>query len=278
MGFNRRQHFVQTILGLLASSVDPWTHGPFFSWKWSFLRVWKPQGHKGKPVCAPGKPTRTFLSRAGHVRLAHKQCGQSLHNSDPIPRKLFSTSSFLGRKWRGGGWGGGRGLALIFIPAGGGDPPPRTPSPPPPSAQVHPKTWVLGTFFSHGEKISAPSVHAIYCVRVAPRVLHIPCLADHHAPTLVVSNLSAMAAEFRKTRRVRNLRGRRKDKVTKRRKTDVSDDEVPSVTESEDDEALADNLSDVSHSGSDSGSSSSSGSSSGSTTDGGSSSCESNSD
>ena len=49
--------------------------------------------------------------------------------------------------------GEGQGLALIFIPAGeggthGGTPPPWTPSPPPPSAQVHPKTWVLGTFFS----------------------------------------------------------------------------------------------------------------------------------
>ena len=44
------------------------------------------------------------------------------------------------------------GLALIFIPARGG-PPPWTPSPPPPSAQVPLKTWVLGTFFRHGEKI-----------------------------------------------------------------------------------------------------------------------------
>ena len=54
--------------------------------------------------------------------------------------------------------------------------------------------------------------------------------------------------------------------------------EVPSDPESVDDEALPDNLSDVSHSGSVSGLSSSSGSSSSSTTDGGSSSGESNSD
>ena len=83
-------------------------------------------------------------------------------------------------------------------------------------------------------------------------------------------DLFAVVAEFRKTRRVRNLRGRRKDKGTNRRKTDVSDAEVPSDLESVDDEALSDNLSDVSHLGSDSGSSSSSGSNSSSTTDGGS--------
>ena len=44
-----------------------------------------------------------------------------------------------------------QGFALIFIPAGGGTPPPWIPSPPPPSAQVHPKTWVLGTFFIMGK-------------------------------------------------------------------------------------------------------------------------------
>ena len=60
------------------------------------------------------------------------------------------------------GGGGGQGLALIFIPTGGGGPLPPgppgplpwTPSPPPPSAQVQLKTWVLGTFFGDGEKIS----------------------------------------------------------------------------------------------------------------------------
>ena len=66
-----------------------------------------------------------------------------------------------------------------------------------------------------------------------------------------------------------------KDRITghKRQKAEVASD-----PESMDDEALSDNLSDVSHSGSDSGLSSSSGSSSSSTTDGGSSSGESNSD
>ena len=79
--------------------------------------------------------------------------------------------------------GAGQGLALIFIPAGRGDPSPLdplSPSPPPPSAQVHPKTWVLGTFFSRGKKFLAPSAHAIHRV-------HIPCFSDYHAPTLVVS-------------------------------------------------------------------------------------------
>ena len=57
-----------------------------------------------------------------------------------------------------------------------------------------------------------------------------------------------------------------KDRITghKRQKA-----EVPSDPEPVDDEALPDNLSDVSHSGSDSGASSSSGSNSSSTTDGG---------
>ena len=65
---------------------------------------------------------------------------------------------------------------------GGGLPP--DPLPPSPSAQVHPKTWVLGTFFSHGKKFSAPAIH---CADNAPCVLHLPCYPDYHAPTLVVS-------------------------------------------------------------------------------------------
>ena len=66
-----------------------------------------------------------------------------------------------------------------------------------------------------------------------------------------------------------------KDRITghKRQKA-----EIPSDPELLDDEALPNNLSDVSHLGSDSGLWSSSGSSSSSTTDGGSSSGESNSD
>ena len=100
-----------------------------------------------------------------------------------------------------------------------------------------------------GKKISAPSAHAIYCVHVAPCVLHVPC-----APCAAWAeyDFCAVEAEFRKTRWVRNLHGKRKDKGTKRRKTDVSDAEVPSDPESVDGEALSDNLSDVSHSGSDS--------------------------
>ena len=58
--------------------------------------------------------------------------------------------------------GGGAGTCFNFhSDGGGGTPPPGpppplpwTPSPPPPSAQVQLKTWVLGTFFGHGEKIS----------------------------------------------------------------------------------------------------------------------------
>ena len=52
--------------------------------------------------------------------------------------------------------GAPQGLALIFIPAGGGgggSPLDPLPPSPPPSAQVHLKTWGLGTFFSHGKKI-----------------------------------------------------------------------------------------------------------------------------
>ena len=82
-----------------------------------------------------------------------------------------------------------QGLALIFIPAGGGTPSPGpppplpwTPSPPPPSAQVHPKTWVLGTFFSHGKKFSAPSAHAIgnamHAVRRQCEVLNVSQYSD----------------------------------------------------------------------------------------------------
>ena len=67
-----------------------------------------------------------------------------------------------------GGGGGGRrippppGTCFNFHSDGGGGPLPPgpppplpwTPSPPPPSAQVQLKTWVLGTFFGDGEKIS----------------------------------------------------------------------------------------------------------------------------
>ena len=96
-----------------------------------------------------------------------------------------SFEAALYRQWWGGGGAGTCFNFHSFRGGGGGLPP--DPLPPPPSAQVHLKTWVLGTFLSHGKKCSAPSTHAIYCVRVAPRVLHISCLADHHAPTLSVS-------------------------------------------------------------------------------------------
>ena len=82
-----------------------------------------------------------------------------------------------------------QGLALIFIPAGGGgslppgppSPLPWTPSPLPPSAQMHPKTWGLGTFFSHGKKIFGAfgACHTLctYCSMCAPYTLfsRLPC-------------------------------------------------------------------------------------------------------
>ena len=74
-----------------------------------------------------------------------------------------------------------QGRALIFIPAGGGDASPPDPSPPPLSAQMHPKTWVLGTFFSHGEKIFGAfgACHTLctYCSMCAPSPLlsRLPC-------------------------------------------------------------------------------------------------------
>ena len=91
--------------------------------------------------------------------------------------------------------GGGGGLALIFIPAGGGTPPPLTPSPPspgpPPPLPPQLKCTRKPGFWEHvlamGKKFSAPSVHAIHCVHIAPCVLHLPCYPDYHAPTLVVS-------------------------------------------------------------------------------------------
>ena len=61
-------------------------------------------------------------------------------------------------------------------------------------------------------------------------------------------DVSAVAAEFWKIGRVRNMRAKRKDKGTKRRKTDVSDVKVPSNPESVPDEAPSNNLSDFSHS------------------------------
>ena len=61
---------------------------------------------------------------------------------------------------------------------GGGGLPPWTPSPPPPSAQVHPNTRVLGTFFSHGKKFVGAfgACHSLctYCSMCAPYTLFHP--------------------------------------------------------------------------------------------------------
>ena len=54
---------------------------------------------------------------------------------------------------RSGGGGGGGTCFHFHSGRGGGDPPPWTRSPPPPSGQVHLKTWVLGTFFGHGQRM-----------------------------------------------------------------------------------------------------------------------------
>ena len=105
----------------------------------------------------------------------------------------------MGIRWwpwgGGGGGGGGQGLALIFIPAEGrglhpGPPTPLpwTPSPPPPSTQVHLKTWVLGTFFGHGEKFFSAfgTCHTLctYCSMCAPYTLfsRLPCPNTISAP------------------------------------------------------------------------------------------------
>ena len=140
-------------------------------------------------------------------------------------RRLVFSMPFGPSDGTGGGGGGGRDLLQFsFRKGGGGDPPPWTPyppPPPPPSAQVHLKTWVLGTYFSHVKKISAPLAHAIYCVRVAPCVLHIPCLADHHAPTLVVSVFPLPVQPLPRTKREdvidALLHFRFKDRITGRK-------------------------------------------------------------
>ena len=99
-----------------------------------------------------------------------------------------------------------QGLALIFIPTGGGGGGAWTPSPPPPSAQVQLKTWVLGTFFGDGEKISR-RLRRTHCLLIVLCVLCVPCLADYHDPTLVVSVflLPSPTVAARKTQR-RNRR------------------------------------------------------------------------
>ena len=159
---------------------------------------------------------------------------------------------------------------------GGGGAPPWTPSPPPPSAQVHLKTWVLGTFFSHGKKFSAPSAHAIHC---SIYLVFQTTMRQRSLSVYFSSPVPPVPRAKREDVIDALLYFRFKDSITghKRQKA-----EVPSDPESVNDEALSDNLSDnlseVSYFGSDSGSSSSSSSSSSSTTDGGSSSGESNSD
>ena len=177
--------------------------------------------------------------------------------------------------------GGGGGTCFDFHSGSRGS------SPPPPSAQVHLKTWVLGTFFSHGKNFfGACSVffrrlqRMPYTVYILLHVCSISLVFQTTMPqrSLLVyfgSRVPPLPRAKREDVIDALLYFRFKDRITghKRQKA-----EVPSDPESVDDEALPDNLSDVSHSGSDSDLSSSSGSSSSSTTDGGSSSGESNSD
>ena len=85
--------------------------------------------------------------------------------------------------------------------------------------------------------------HAAVCARLNMLMMEQLLIIAHDCAPWAEYDVSAVAAGFWKTRRVHNLRGRRKDKSTKRRKTDVSDAEVPFGTESVDDEALPDNLS-----------------------------------
>ena len=82
------------------------------------------------------------------------QCDWPWAPAHPNGRGLVFPSGKCIIQSPGGGGGGGAGTCFNFHSDGGGTPPPWTPSPPPPSAQVQLKTWVLGTFFRDGEKIS----------------------------------------------------------------------------------------------------------------------------
>ena len=184
--------------------------------------------------------------------------------------------------------GGGQGLALIFILAGGGgggsplDPLPPSPGPPPPlppQLKCTRKPGFWEHFLVKGKFFSAPSAHAMHCVHIAPwcsiYLVFQTAMPQRSLSMYFSSPVPPLPRAKRENVIDALLYFRFKDRITghKRKKA-----EVPSDPESVDDEVLADNLSDVSQSGSDSDSSSSSGSSSSSTTDGGSSSGESDSD
>ena len=182
--------------------------------------------------------------------------------------------------------GGGQGLALIFIPAGGGAPPPNplppSPGPPPPlppqlKCTRYPGFWehflVMGKNFRRLRRMP-------YTVYISLHVCSISLVIQTTMPqrSLLVyfsSPVPQLPGAKREDVIDTLLYFRFKDRITGHKGQKA---EVPSDPEPVDDEALPDNLSDVSHSGSDSRSSSSSGSNSSSTTDGGSSSSESNSD
>ena len=133
----------------------PWTsQGPF--WCHMCLSCGSGNSHAGH--CLVGQ---TPLPQGGgwvcwRPKKFEPKIGLKFHKFHFCPRKIFLM--WLGG-WVGRGWPGPQttpqGLALIFIPAGGGGgggspldplpPSPGPPPPPPPSAQVHLKTWVLGT-------------------------------------------------------------------------------------------------------------------------------------
>ena len=158
--------------------------------------------------------------------------------------------------FRKGGEGGVQGLALIFIPAGwGGDP------------------LVMGKNF---RRLRCMPYTVYILLHVCSTNLVFQTTMPQRSLLVYFSSpVPPLPRAKRKDVIDALLYFRFKDRITghKRQKAGVSSD-----PESVDDEALPDNLSDVPHSGSDSGSSSSSGPSSSSTTDGGSSSGESNSD
>ena len=116
-----------------------------------------------------------------------------------------------------------------------------------------------------------PSAHAIHCVHIAPCVLFSIVFQTTMPQSSLLVYFSSPVPLLPRAKREDVIDAllyfRFKDRITghKRQKA-----EVTFGPESVDDEALPNNLSDVSHAGSDSDSSSSSGSSSSYTTDGGS--------
>ena len=190
-------------------------------------------------------------------------------NNNISKRKLFF-AFVSGCVWGGGG----QGLALIFIPAGGGASP-LDPLPPSPLSSSAPENLGFGNFFKSWGKNFRCLWCMPYTVYILLHVCSIYIVFQTTMPQrslLVYFSSPVPPLPRAKCEDVIDalLCFRFKDRIPGQKRQKA---EVPSDPESVDDEARPDNLSDVSHSGSDSDSSSSSGSSSSSssssTTDGG---------